>query len=304
MQEFSNDTGGGVQRTVFPDYPFVSHWFPWQDQRLHYLDEGPRTEPTVVLLHGNPTWSFLYRKVIPPLAARYRVLAPDLMGFGLSSKPADVSAHSFAGHVDAVEALLDAHAGERVVLVGHDWGGPIISACGARRPDRVAGLVLMNTYLPGYPLGFWWLQVLFGKPWTRLLVQRLDGFRRLAFRRGFRHRLDADVRRAYDHPHSDPAARAGILAFPGFIPRDPDAHEAADLAAVDHWIETSTAPKLFLYSDRDPVFRQSSRPRTGSAPARVYFRRNRRRRSLPPGGPGYARRRCTARLAGSGSRHR
>lgn len=120
-------------------YPFAPHYFPTDAGRLHYVDEG--NGPPVVMLHGNPTWSFLYRHLIGHLAPDYRCIAPDFIGFGRSDKPADWSyrPQDHAAHLDALMTQLDLRA---VTLVVHDWGGPIGLSWALRHPDRVRRLVI------------------------------------------------------------------------------------------------------------------------------------------------------------------
>lgn len=140
--------------TQLQDYPFQPHYHSWQDLRMHYLDEGPADAPVMLLLHGMPTWSYLYRDMIPPLvAAGYRCIAPDHLGFGRSDKPSDVHWYTIARHTEVLTTLITALDLTDITLVCQDWGGPIGLAQAATMPERFSRLVIMNTWLhhPQYP---------------------------------------------------------------------------------------------------------------------------------------------------------
>ncbi len=256
-----------LKRPNLPGYSFESHFVAIGDERMHYLDEGPYdgdfpAPDTLLLLHGNPSWSYLYRKMIPLLSERYRVVAPDLIGFGLSTKRADISSYSIQRHVNDIEALIDHLGINRLTVVGQDWGGPIGCAFAAMHVSSpgiarrvVDKLILMNTYVPGYPLDFPALSLIYDKPWSRLVIQRLDLFRRVAFRWGCRSRLSKQKREAYLMPHRIWQERAGIVAFARCIPRRGGRGEWSLLDVIDTWMRSTEIPKLLIYGDRDPVFR-------------------------------------------------
>ena len=135
------------------DFAHEPHYHPWQDLRVHYVDEGPRDGPVMLLLHGMPTWAYLYRDMIPPLvAAGYRCIAPDHVGFGRSDKPTDIHWYTIARHTEILTSLITALDLQEVTMVCQDWGGPIGLAQAATMPDRFEHLVIMNTWLdhPGY----------------------------------------------------------------------------------------------------------------------------------------------------------
>ena len=130
------------------DYPFAPNYHDWQDLRMHYLDEGPKDGPVMLLLHGMPTWSYLYRDVIPILAdAGFRCIAPDHMGFGRSDKPTDLHWYTIARHTEILTSLIVTLDLQKVTLVCQDWGGPTGLAQAAMMPDRFDHLVIMNTWL-------------------------------------------------------------------------------------------------------------------------------------------------------------
>lgn len=134
--------------TDLPDFPFAPNYHAWQDLRLHYLDEGPQDAPVMLLLHGMPTWSFLYRDMIPGLVeAGYRCIAPDHMGFGRSDKPTDIHWYTIARHTEILTSLIVDLDLTNVTLVCQDWGGPTGLAQAAMMPERFDHLVIMNTWL-------------------------------------------------------------------------------------------------------------------------------------------------------------
>jgi haloalkane dehalogenase len=219
--------------------------------RMAYVEAGPADGPVALLLHGEPSWSFLYRDVIRVLAgAGIRAVAPDLVGFGRSDKPAAVGDHSYARHVEWVRTLaFDVLDLRRVTLVGQDWGGLIGLRLVAEHPDRFAAVVAANTGLPtgDHPMPEVWWQF-------RTAVEKAD---RLDIGRlvqsGCRTTLTDDVRRGYDAPFPDESHKAGPRAMPLLVPTAPDdpATEAnrAAWAALGRW----DRPFLLPFSDSDPI---------------------------------------------------
>jgi len=130
------------------DFPYQPNYHQWQDLRMHYLDEGPRDGPVMLLMHGMPTWSFLYRHMIPALvSAGYRCIAPDHMGFGRSDKPTDIHWYTIARHTEILTTLITSLDLQDITLVCQDWGGPTGLAQAATMPERFSRLVIMNTWL-------------------------------------------------------------------------------------------------------------------------------------------------------------
>jgi haloalkane dehalogenase len=244
-------------KDTFKGYDFHLSRHPWRGMELSYVDtlgSQGQAKPAIVLLHGNPTWSYLYRKMIAPLADRFRVIAPDLLGFGLSTKPRDPANLSFESHVASILDLLAALEIQDSTLVGQDWGGPILSAAAASGELAPAGLVLMNTYLPGQPLSFGAYSLAFHRRWSPILVQNFDFLRRVAFRFGFRHRPEPAVLAAYRHPHNVPATRNAILSLLQSVPTRADSPGREFLKRVDTYLRTTRVPKLLIFSGRDPIF--------------------------------------------------
>ncbi len=219
--------------------------------RMAYVDAGPAAGPTVLLLHGEPSWSFLYRHVLAALAgAGVRAVAVDLVGFGRSDKPASPTDHSYARHVEWVRSLaFDVLDLREVTLVGQDWGGLIGLRLVAEHPDRFARVVAANTGLPTGDVNMpevWWR---FRKAVES--AEALDIGRLVAS--GCVRPLPSEVRAAYDAPFPDERFKAGPRAMPGLVPTGPDdpASEANRAAwqALTRWEK----PFLVAFSDQDPI---------------------------------------------------
>ena len=236
-----------------PDYPFApSYRDVGPGLRLHYLDEGPPDAPPVLLLHGEPSWSYLYRAMIPPLVARgHRVLAPDLIGFGRSDKPAARSDYTFERHVDWMSEWLTGLDLRGITLFCQDWGGLIGLRLVARFPERFAAVVAANTGLPAgggkIPLAFrLWLA--FSQYSPRLPVGWLIG-------KGTKRGLTAEERRAYDAPFPDDRFKAGARQFPALVPFT-DAHASvAECQRAWEVLERFDKPFITAFSDGDPITR-------------------------------------------------
>jgi haloalkane dehalogenase len=210
-------------------WPFEPRWFEADGGRVHYVDEGPRDGMPVVMLHGNPAWSYLYRRFIAALTAEgHRAIALDLLGFGRSDKPDDESAYSVVRHTGRVGSLLDQLDLHGVCLVVHDWGGPIGLPWAVANADRVSRLMILNTFaptLPG-PMGKGLTLRLLRLRGSGELIAKLRGGLTEDFLLGAgtrrRERLGDDVKSAYRAPYPDAASRTGVLAFPRQVPLAPD----------------------------------------------------------------------------------
>lgn len=207
-------------------WPYQPRWFTASDGiRIHYVDEGPRDGEPVVMLHGQPTWAYLYRRFLGALAdAGYRAVAHDQMGFGRSDKPGAESEYTIARHARHFGELMEDLGLDGVTPVLQDWGGPIGLAWAVEHPERVRRLVLFNTWpggaIPDYPTTPLMFRVLRARPTSELLVRRARIFTRLFLFRGGTHsdRLRESEKAAYLAPHADPASRAGVVAYPKLIP--------------------------------------------------------------------------------------
>ena len=268
-------------------YPFEPHYHTvtaadGTELRLHYLDEGPSDGEPILCMHGQPSWSYLYRKMIPILtAAGYRVIAPDLIGFGRSDKPASIDDYTYAGHVDWMEQWLTGLDLNGLTLVCQDWGGLIGLRLVAAHPDRFARLVIANTGLPSsaqvnddmsemlgkmYPavpvpsaqdVGE---QFQSGNPgaflyWVKYAADAPDFTPRAVFEL-LSQIEDPDILDGYAAPFPDESYIAGARKFPSLVPLLP--HHKADREDNDRaWVvlEKFEKPVLTAFSDQDPVTR-------------------------------------------------
>lgn len=234
-----------------PDFPFAPHYAQISDElRMHYLDEGPRAGPVVLLLHGEPTWSYLYRKMVPPLAdAGFRVVVPDLIGCGKSDKPLAIGDYSYAAHMTWLRALLDQLDLGPITLFCQDWGSLLGLRLAAEEPDRFARIMVSNGFLPAgqgkMPRAFRaWQAFARYSPWFPVgkIIQQGT----------LTHLSPAEVA-AYDAPFPDDSYKAGVRAFPLLVPtqRD-DPAMAANRAAWDK-LAGFSKPLLCVFGKNDPI---------------------------------------------------
>lgn len=245
-------------------WPYAPRWFDTPDGRLHYVDEGPRDGRPVVLLHGNPTWGFLYRNFIGPLVdAGHRVIVPDHLGFGRSDKPRDPGSYRIDGHVRRLDALLESLDLREVTVVPQDWGGPIGLPWAVAHPERVAGLFLLNTaaHIPLHDVGIPLPLRMFRAPLLgEVMVKGLGLFHRaFLFRVGTmrRDRLTRAVKHAYLAPHPTWSSRTGVLVFPREIPAGrADRRWAAFAGPLQDGLarELGDHPVRIVWAMRDPGF--------------------------------------------------
>lgn len=236
------------------DWPFAPHYAEIDDAdgarlRLAYVDEGPRDGKVVLLMHGEPSWSYLYRKIIPPLAAKgYRVLAPDLIGFGRSDKPAARADYTFERHVAWMSAWLTQLNVRGITLFCQDWGGLIGLRLVAAFPDRFAAAVAGNTGLPtghGMTDGF--------KRWLEL-SQSIPQFPVGGIVSGGCARvLTPEEQAAYDAPFPDESYKEGARQFPVLVPVTPEHASVAENRAAWEVLEKFEKPFVTAFSDGDPV---------------------------------------------------
>ena len=234
-----------------PGYPFAPHFHDVDGLRMHAVDEGPRTAAPVVMLHGEPSWSYLYRKMVPPIAAAgHRAIAPDLVGFGRSDKPRQRSDYTYERHVDWMRTLLFGRLDlSRITLVCQDWGGLIGLRLVAEAPERFARVVAANTLLPtgddppNEPFQQW---LAFSQEVPEFPAGRIVAATAKV-------PMPPEVMAAYDAPFPDESYKAGARQFPTLVPIRPD--DPAAPANREAWRRLLAFDKPFLtaFSDGDPL---------------------------------------------------
>ena len=231
-----------------PDFPFDSHYRELDSLRLAHLDEGDGAP--VVFVHGEPTWSFLWRHVIVPVRdAGFRCLAPDLPGFGRSDKPMDISWYSYDRHVASTASLIEQLDLHSATIVVHDWGGPIGLRLAVEHPERIARIVILDTGLfTGHQrMTDAWIAF-------RDFVARTEDLPvGMLVRGACKNDPGDEVIAAYDAPFPSIDAKAGARAFPLLIPQTPDAPGAAAGTRVLEALREDRRPTLMLWADSDPI---------------------------------------------------
>ncbi|NRB39565.1 MAG: alpha/beta fold hydrolase [Pseudomonadales bacterium] len=252
-----------VQRTPnerfknLPDFDFKENYLTIDGLQIHYIDEGPKhAKETILLLHGQPSWSFLYRKMIPILSKQTRVIAFDFIGFGKSDKYTDKEAYSTELHLNTLTSVIEQLNLTHINLVMQDWGGPIGLLYATQHQDRIKRLVLMNTLLSydGY-LKFsnwkqWRVSIEFGI--YKLFTQFFNFKMATLISAATTSTLDKAVLEAYDAPFPTKAYKAGASAWPSLVPLTSNSPHC--IAIKETWKQLSqwTKPVLVMYSDNDP----------------------------------------------------
>lgn len=240
--------------TTLPDYDFAPNWCDIDlgnglDAHMHYLDEGPKDAPPVLLFHGEPSWSFLYRKMIPVLVeAGFRCLAPDLIGFGKSDKPDDIAFYTYDRHIDWLSQWRDAVVPEEAALFCQDWGGLLGLRMVGEAPERFSCVVASNTFLPTggtpSPAFLAWREFAKSSPEFKIgeLLQRATATERTP-----------EEIAAYDAPFPDEPSKAGARAFPQLVPVEDGMDGIAQNKAAWVGLSAFDKPFLTLFGEDDPV---------------------------------------------------
>ncbi len=244
------------------DFPYAPNYLEWDGLRTHYVDEGPKNAPVALLLHGEPTWSYLYRKMIPPLlAAGYRCVAPDHIGFGRSDKVTDDKWYVIDRHIDRLGELIQRLDLRDITMVVQDWGGPIGLINAVATPDRVSRLAILNTWLhhDGYEYSAGiraWRDAATNRHWLAWMRGDLP-CGTIVRRACVRPVADPDALiSAYEAPYAgNVKAKAGARRFPWCIPfAEPEAGAATGqsraFAALKHW----SKPVHVIFGASDPIF--------------------------------------------------
>ena len=231
-----------------PEYAFEPRYLEQDGLRMHYVDEG--SGAPVLLLHGEPSWAFLYRKMIPTIAGGARVVAPDYLGFGRSDKPTSIAVYTYEFHYESIERLAEELDLRDATVVVQDWGGPVGLRLAVEHPERVSRLVILNTGIgAGRAPSPEWLRF-------REFVRRVGS----DLVPGQLVRLSCvtdpgdDVIEGYNAPFPTAESKAGVLAFPELVPTEIDHPSAAKMLEVRAALESWDRPALVLFSDSDPIF--------------------------------------------------
>jgi haloalkane dehalogenase len=238
-----------------PGYPFSAHYVDVDDTeggrlRMHYVDEGPSDAPPVLMLHGEPSWSFLYRKMIPIIArAGLRAVAPDLIGFGKSDKPTERNDYTYARHVAWVWEFIEKVALRNITLVCQDWGSLIGLRVAAEHPDRFSRIVVANG---GMPTGDQRMPDAFFA-WQKFSQETPVFPVGMIVSRGCAETPPDDVVRGYDAPFPDDSYKAGARQFPLLVPTSPSDPAAAANRAAWAVLMKWEKPVLTAFSDKDPI---------------------------------------------------
>lgn len=280
-------------------YPFQSRYIHVDGVTLHYLDEG--SGPVIWLMHGMPMWSYVWRKIIPPLvAAGYRCFVPDLMGFGLSDKPEEEQAHTLQRHVALMTGVIKQLGLKDMIIAGQDWGGPIALRYAIENKANVKALIVFNTFVERFPqnqrerrnhdiitspLPRIYIFLFKNGAFSSFIVRRLDVFRSFVWMKwrsgnpskmlgaGFRRPVDERAMKEYRLPHDNAAKRAGIAAFAKLIPDSADHPNTVYVDEIRRQLTGWRIPMLVIWPDGDMAWKPDEGQRiAGLVPDSEFYR--------------------------------
>jgi haloalkane dehalogenase len=235
-----------------PDYPFRPNYLQVDGLRMHYIDEGDKGAETVLMLHGEPTWSFLYRKMIRAVVeAGRRAIAPDLIGFGKSDKPLDQERYTYQSHLDWLRRFMEELDLQNITLVCHDWGGLLGLRLAAEHETRFKRILAANTFLPTGDR----------KPSMAFFLWRTYSQKTKTFKvgkvvnMGSISKLSTEILAAYEAPFPNEASKAAARRFPMLVPVSPDDPAAPANRAAWERLKKWQKPFLTAFSDSDPIMR-------------------------------------------------
>jgi haloalkane dehalogenase len=245
-----------------PDYNFEPNYVDIDGLRMHYVDEGKGE--IILCMHGEPSWSYLYRKFIPVLAPHHRVICPDLFGFGKSDKPKAIKDYTFEFHFNSLQKFLDKLDLNDITIVVQDWGGLLGLSLVGLWPDRFKRLLIMNTFLPvgkrAFPPAF--------KAWKAFALNSPIFPIGKIIDKATARPMSKEVKKAYDAPFPGKKYKAGARAFPAIVPSKPDDPGVPEMQRARDVLSAWEKPAAVMFSDKDPIMSGAYKWFDGNIPYR------------------------------------